>query len=142
MKSTTNSFPGIAFAEGHVQLDFAEGLDFLSAKADEGILGFVQVLFYQPHLDEALPGDNIYRAAIVDEDATNVVSCEVHGVFAYVGMDDEGAVVWVVLKPVVGFEKRDWDMGPRSVEMLAFAHMREGVDVFFPLSLHLVYMLI
>ena len=80
-------------------------------------------MFYQPHLDEALPGDNICRAAIVDEDATNVVSCEVHRVFAYVGMDGKGAAVCVMLKPEVSFGECDWDMGPRGAEVLAFTHM-------------------
>ena len=75
-------------------------------------------------------------------DPSYVVSCEVYIISANVCTDDEGAIVWVVLKPVVGFEKRDWDMGPRSVEMLAFAHMRDSVEVFFPLPLCLVYWLI
>ena len=43
--------------------------------------------------------------------------------FADVGSDDEGVVVWVVLKPEVGFGERDWDMGRRSAEVLAFTHM-------------------
>jgi len=61
---------------------------------------------------------------------------------ANVGANDEGVVVWVVLKPEVGFGKCDRDMGPWSAEMLAFAHMRDGAEVFFPLSLCLMYMLI
>ena len=61
---------------------------------------------------------------------------------ANVGANDEGVVVWVVLKPEVGFGKCDWDMGPRSAEMFAFAHMRDCVEVFFPLPLRLMYMLI
>ena len=74
----------------------------------------MQVLFCQPHLDEALPGDNVYRAAIIDEDATYIISYEVHGVFADVGSDDEGIIVWVVLKPEVGSGERDWDMGTKG----------------------------
>ena len=83
----------------------------------------MQVLFCQPYLDEALPSDNICGAAIVDEDPADVVSGEVHGILADVGTDDARVVVWVVLKPEVSFGERDWDMGPRSAEVLAFAHM-------------------
>ena len=57
-------------------------------------------------------------------------------------MDDEGVVVWVVLRPEVGFGKHDWDVGPGSAEMLAFEHMRDGAVVFFPLMLCLVYRLV
>lgn len=133
---------GVPFAEGHVQFNFSKGLDFLSTEADEGMLGLVQVLFRQPHLDEALPGDDVCRAAIIDKDATYVVPCKVHGIFADVGLDDEGVVVWVVLKPEVGFGSRDWDMGPRGAEVFAFAHMRDSAEVFFPLPLRLVYRLV
>ena len=50
--------------------------------------------------------------------------------------------MWVVLKPEVGFGESDWDVGPGSAEMLAFAHMRDGAEVFFPLTLCLVYRLV
>ena len=95
----------IPFVEGHVQLSFAEGLDFLSPDAYERVLGLVQVLFRQAHLDEALPGDDICRAPIIDEDASYIISGEVHKVFANVGPNDEGVIVGVMLKPEVGFRK-------------------------------------
>ena len=92
----------------------------------------------QTHIDEALPGDDVWGAAIVDEDVTYVASGEVHGVFAYVCADDEGDVMWVVLKSKVRFGECDWDMGPGGAEMLAFAHMRDCAEIFFPLLLRLV----
>ena len=42
---------------------------------------------------------------------------------ANVCMNDEGVVVWVVLKPEIGFGKCNRDMGPRGTEVFAFAHM-------------------
>ena len=48
----------------------------------------------------------------------------------------------IVLKPEVGFGEGDWDMGPGSAEMLAFADMQDGAEVFFPLKLCLVHWLI
>ena len=42
---------------------------------------------------------------------------------ANVCANDEGVVVWVVLKPEIGFGKCNWDMGPRGAEVFAFAHM-------------------
>ena len=50
--------------------------------------------------------------------------------------------MWVVLKPEVGFGECDRNVGPGSAEMLAFADMRDGAEVFFPLTLRLVYWLI
>ena len=50
--------------------------------------------------------------------------------------------MWVVLKPEIGSGEGNWDVGPGSTEMLAFAHMRDGVEVFFSLTLRLVYWLI
>jgi len=50
--------------------------------------------------------------------------------------------MWVVLKPEVGFGECDWNVGPGSAEMLAFADMRDGAEVFFPLMLCLVNWLI
>ena len=102
----------------------------------------MQVLFCQAHLDKALPGDDVCGATIIDKDATYVIFGEVHGVFADVCADDEGDVMWVVSKSEVGFGECDWDVGPGGAEMLAFAHMRDGVEVFFPLPLCLMYMLI
>jgi len=57
-------------------------------------------------------------------------------------MFDEGIIVRVMLKPQVGFGEGDWDVRPGSAEMLAFADMRDGAEVFFPLTLCLVYWLI
>ena len=48
----------------------------------------------------------------------------------------------VVLKPEVGFGEGDRDMRPRGAEMLAFADMRDGAEVFFPLMLCLMNWLI
>ena len=50
--------------------------------------------------------------------------------------------MWVVLKPEVSFGEVDWDVGPRSAEMLAIADVRDGAEVFFPLTLCLVHWLI
>ena len=36
---------GIAFAEGHIQLYFAEGFDFFASKTDKWVLRFVEVFF-------------------------------------------------------------------------------------------------
>jgi len=47
-----------------------------------------------------------------------------------------------VLKPEVGFGEGHRDVGPGSTEMLAFADMRDGAEVFFPLMLCLVHWLI
>ena len=50
--------------------------------------------------------------------------------------------MWVVLKPEVGFGEGDRDVGPGSAKMLAFADVRDGAEVFFPLTLCLVHWLI
>ena len=52
----------------------------------------MQVLFRQPHLDEALTRDNICGTVVVNEDSTHVVSGEVDGVLANVDTDDEGSL--------------------------------------------------
>ena len=83
----------------------------------------MQVLLCEPHLDEALPSENICGAAVIDKDSTHVVSREVNRISANICANDEGVVVWVVLKPEVGFKKCNWDMGPRGAEVFAFAHM-------------------
>ena len=83
----------------------------------------MQVLFYQPHLDEALPSDDICGAATVDENSTHVVSSKLRRVPTNVGADDEGVVVRVMLKPEVGFGECNWNMGPRGAKVLAFTHM-------------------
>ena len=102
----------------------------------------MEVLFCEPHLHEALPGEDICGAAIIDQNPTNVVSSEVHRISSNVCLNDKGVVMRVVLKPEVGFGEGDRDMVPGSVEMLAFADMRDGAEVFFPLMLCLVYWLI
>ena len=50
--------------------------------------------------------------------------------------------MWVVLKPEVGFGECDRNVGLGSAEMLAFADMRDGAEVFFHLTLCLVHWLI
>ena len=70
-----------------------------------------------------MPSNDVCGASVVNKDSTHVVSGEVYRVPADVGMDDEGVVMRVVLKPKVSFGKCDWDMGPRGVEVLAFTHM-------------------
>ena len=50
--------------------------------------------------------------------------------------------MWIVLKPEVGFREGDWDVRLGSAEMLTFADMRDSAEVFFPLTLRLVYWLI
>ena len=102
----------------------------------------MEVLFCEPHLHEALPSEDICRAAIVNKDPSYIVSSEVYRVSANVCMDDKGVVMRVVLKPKVSFGKCDWDMGPRGTEVFAFAHIRNCAEVFFPLTLHLVHRLV
>ena len=102
----------------------------------------MQVLFCQAHLDKALPGDDVCGATIIDKDATYVIFGEVHGVFVDVGSDDEGVIMRVVLKFEVSFGECDWDVGPGGAEMVAFTHVRDCVEVFFPLSLRLVHRLV
>ena len=89
-----------------------------------------------------MPSEDICRAAIVNKDPSYIVSSEVYRVSANVCTDDKGVVMRVVLKPEVGFGEGDWDVRPGSAEMLAFADMRKGVEVLFPLTLRLVYWLI
>ena len=133
---------GVAFAEGHIQLYFAKGFDSFAPEANKRALRLVQVFLCQTHLDEALPSENVCGAAVVDKDPTYVVSREVYRISANVCTDDKGVVMRIVLKPEVGFGEGDWDMGPGSAEMLAFADMRDSAEVFFPLTLRLVYWLI
>ena len=89
-----------------------------------------------------MPSEDIRGATVVDEDPTNVVSREVHGIYSNVCWNDEGIIVRVVLKPKVGFRKGNWDMGLGGAEMFAFADMRDCAEVFFPLTLCLVHWLI
>ena len=133
---------GTAFSEGHVQLHFAEGFDSFAPEANMRVLSLVQVVLCESHLDEPLPSENICGASIVNKVSTNVISHEVYRISANICADDEGVVVWLVLKPEVGFGKCDWDVGPGSVELFAFAHMRDCAEVFFPLPVCLVYRLI
>ena len=72
----------------------------------------MEVLFCEPHLHEALPGEDIRGAAIVDEDPTNIISREVYIIFPNVCSNDEGIIVWVMLEPEVGFGEGNWDVGP------------------------------
>ena len=89
-----------------------------------------------------MPGEDVRRATVVDEDPTDVVSREVNGISSYVCMNDEGIIVRVVLKPEVGFGVGNWDVGSGGAEMFAFADVRDGTEVFFPLTLCLVHWLI
>ena len=89
-----------------------------------------------------MPSEDICGAVIVNKYPTNVISREVYRISANVCTDDKGVVMQIVLKPEVGFREGDRDMGPGSVEMLAFANMRDGAEVFFPLMLCLVHWLI
>ena len=59
----------------------------------------MEVLFCEPHLYEALLGEDIRGAAIIDEDLTNVISHEVYRISSDVCSNNEGIIVWVVLKP-------------------------------------------
>ena len=102
----------------------------------------MQVLLCEPHLQEALPGEDVCGAAVVDEDPTNIVSREVHGISSNVCSNDKGIIVLVVLKPKVGFRKGNWDVGLGGAEMFAFADMRDCAEVFFPLTLRLMHWLI
>ena len=102
----------------------------------------MQVLLCESHLDEPLPSENIYGASIVNKVSTNVVSHEVYRISADICADDEGVIVWVVLKPEVSFGKCDWDVGPGSAELFAFTHMQDCAEVFLSLPLRLVYRLI
>ena len=89
-----------------------------------------------------MPSDDVCGAAIVDENPADIISDKVHGVLADVGMNDEGIIMGVILKPKVGFGEGDWNMGPRCAEVFAFAYMRDRAEVFFPLPLRLVYRLV
>ena len=48
----------------------------------------------------------------------------------------------IVLKPEVSFGEGNWVVGPGGAEMFAFADVRDGAEVFFPLTLCLVHWLI
>ena len=98
--------------------------------------------FCETHLHEALPGQDIRGAAIVDEDPTNIISREVYRIFPNVCSNDEGIIVWVMLEPEVGFGEGNWDVGPGGAEVFAFADVREGAEVFFPLTLCLMHWLV
>ena len=89
-----------------------------------------------------MPGQDIRGAAIVDEDPTNIISREVYIIFPNVCSNDEGIIVWVMLEPEVGFGEGNWDVGPEGAEVFAFADVRDGAEVFFPLMLCLVHWLI
>ena len=66
------------FAECDVELYLAEGLDSLASEANERVLRFFQSLLCEPHLDEALPYQNVCGAAIVDQYPSDVVPSEVY----------------------------------------------------------------
>ena len=67
------------------------------------VLGLVEVFLCEPHLDKTLPGEHICGAAVVDEDPTNVIPIEVHGISTNVCSNYEGIIVRIVLKPEVNF---------------------------------------
>ena len=102
----------------------------------------MQVLLCEPHHHEALPGEDIHGAAIVDKNPTNIVSCEVHRISYNVCSNDEGIIVRVVLKPKVGFGEGNWDVGPGGAEMFAFSDIRDCAEELFPLTLRLMHWLI
>ena len=133
---------GVAFAKGYIQLYFAVGFDFFASEADKWVLRFVEVFFCETHLYEALPGQDIRGATIVDEDLTNIISREAYRIFPNVCSNDEGVVLRVVLKPEIGFRESNWDIGPGGAEMFAFADVRDGAEVFFPLTLRLMHWLV
>ena len=54
------------FAERDIELYLAEGFDSLTSEANERVLRFLQSMLCEPHLDEALPYQNVCGAAIVD----------------------------------------------------------------------------
>ena len=87
-------------------------------------------------------GENVCGAAIVDKDPTYVVSREVYRISSNVCTNDEGIIVRVMLKPQVGFGAGYWDVRPSGAEMFAFADVRDCAEVFFPLTLRLMYWLI
>ena len=66
------------FAEHGVELYLAEGLDSLASEANERVLRFFQSLLCEPHLDEALPYQNVCGAAIVDQYPSDVIPSEVY----------------------------------------------------------------
>ena len=66
------------FAERDVELYLAEGFDSLTSEANERVLRFLQSMLCEPHLDEALPYQNVCGAAIVDQDSPYIISCEVY----------------------------------------------------------------
>ena len=118
---------GIAFAKSHIQLYFAKGFDSFAPEANKQVLRLVQVFLCEAHLHEALPSENICGAVVINKDPTYVVSRKVYRISTNVCTDDKRVVMWVVLKPEVGFGEGDWDVRPRSAEIFAFAHMRDGV---------------
>ena len=99
----------------------------------------MQVLLCDPHLQEALPSEDIRGATVVDKDPADVVSCEVYGISSNICTNNEGIIVWVMLKPQVGFGEGDWDVRPGGAEMFAFADMQDCAKVFFSLALRLMY---
>ena len=108
-------------------------------EANEWVLGLVQVLLCEPHLQEALPSEDICGATIVDKDPADVVSHKVYRISSNVCTNDEGIIVRVMLKPQVGFGAGYWDVRPSGAEMFAFADMRDCAKVFFFLTLFLMY---
>ena len=102
----------------------------------------MEVFVCEPHLDKTLPGEHICGAAVVDEDPTNVIPREVHRISTNVCSNYEGIIVRIVLKSEVSFGEGNWDVGPGGAEMFAFADVRDCAEVFFPLTLRLMYWLI
>ena len=50
--------------------------------------------------------------------------------------------MWVMLEPEVGFGEGNWDVGSGGAEVFAFADVRDGAEVFFPLTLRLMHWLV
>ena len=86
------------FVECDVELYLAEGFDSLSSEANEWVLRILQSLLCEPHLDEALPYQNVCGAAIVDQNSSYIIPSEMYRILANVGSNDKGVIVRVVLQ--------------------------------------------
>ena len=66
------------FAEHDIELYLAKGFYSFSSEANERVLRFLQSLLCEPHLDKALPNQNVSGAAIVDQDSSHIIPSEVY----------------------------------------------------------------